>query len=30
MGVLGMALLATALLTATALLGRRMGELFRA
>ncbi len=30
MGVLGMALLATALLTATAILGRRMGELFRA
>jgi iron(III) transport system permease protein len=30
MGVLGMALLATALITATAILGRRMGELFRA
>lgn len=30
MGVLGMALLATALLTATAILGKRMGELFRA
>jgi iron(III) transport system permease protein len=30
MGVLGMALLAGALLAATAILGRRMGELFRA